>query len=76
MGDETTAQEKNAALEFERYLLSAEVQKSAVALGLRPANPDVRIDEPGSLFVRWQQQGITIVVPRSTSMHSPDRETC
>jgi ABC-type Fe3+ transport system substrate-binding protein len=75
MGDETTAQEKNAALEFQRYLLSAEVQKNAVALGLRPANSDVRIDEAGSLFARWQEQGVTIVVPRTTSMHSPDRET-
>ncbi len=75
MGDETTAQEKNAALEFQRYLLSAEVQKNAVALGLRPVNPEVRIDEPESLFARWQEQGITIVVPRATSMHSPDRET-
>ena len=32
------------------------------------------IDAPDSLFAKWQKQGVTIVVPRSTSMRSPDRE--
>ncbi len=74
MGEETSALEKNAALEFERYLLQPEVQRLAVARGLRPANPEVPITEGDSLFVKWQEQGVTTVVPRSTSMHSPDRE--
>jgi len=74
MGEETSALEKNAALEFERYLLKPEVQRLAVARGLRPANPEVPITEGDSLFVRWQEQGVTTVVLRSTSMHSPDRE--
>lgn len=74
MGEETSALEKNAALEFERYLLKPEVQRLAIARGLRPANPEVPITEGDSLFVKWQEQGATIVVPRATSMHSPDRE--
>ncbi len=75
MGEETSALEKNAALEFERYLLQPEIQKLAVAQGLRPANPEVPITDPDSPFVKWQKQGVTVVVPRSTSMASPDRET-
>ena len=74
MGDETTALEKNAALEFERYLLTPEIQQLAIAEGLRPANAEVGIDGAGSPFVKWQDQGATVVVPRSTRMHSPDRD--
>ena len=74
MGDETTALEKNAALEFERYLLTPEIQQYAIAEGLRPANAEVPIDAEDSLFVIWKDQGATIVVPRATSMRSPDRE--
>jgi ABC-type Fe3+ transport system substrate-binding protein len=74
MGDETTAQEKNAALEFEKYLLQPDVQRRAVELGLRPANPEVSVTEAGSLFVQWQDQGAMTVVPRTTMMRFPDRE--
>jgi hypothetical protein len=74
MGDETTALEKNAALEFERYLLQPEVQERAVAMGLRPANTEVSITAADSLFVEWQDQGAMTVVPRTTMMRSPDRD--
>jgi len=74
MGPETSAEEKNAALVFEKYLLSPEVQKTAVALGLRPANPEVPVTEGDSLFVRWQDQGALAVVPRTQAMRSPDRD--
>jgi ABC-type Fe3+ transport system substrate-binding protein len=74
MGPETTAAEKNAALEFEKYLLSAEVQKKALAYGLRPANPDVPITGAGSLFDQWANQGVLGVVPRTTAMRFPDRD--
>jgi len=74
MGPETTALEKNAALEFEEYLLSPEVQQKAVERGLRPANPEVPITGQDSLFVRWQEQGAMTVVPRTTAMRSPDRD--
>ncbi len=74
MGDETTALEKNAALEFEKYLLTPEIQERAVQMGLRPANPEVSVTEPDSLFVKWQDQGAMTVVPRTTMMRSPDRD--
>jgi len=74
MGPETTAFEKNAALEFEKYLLTPEVQQLAVERGLRPANPEVPVTGEDSLFVRWQEQGAMTIVPRTTAMRSPDRE--
>jgi hypothetical protein len=74
MGPETSAAEKNAALEFEQYLLSADVQKKALAYGLRPANTDVPVTGEGSLFDQWASQGVLGVVPRTTAMRSPDRD--
>ncbi len=74
MGPETTAQEKNAALEFQKYLLSAEQQKEALRRGLRPANPKIPLEEPDSLFVMWKDQGAMTRVPRFSRMHSPDRD--
>jgi ABC-type Fe3+ transport system substrate-binding protein len=74
MGPETSALEKNAALEFERYLLSPEIQQKAVKRGLRPANTQVSVAEPDSPFVQWKDQGAMNVVPRSSAMRSPDRE--
>ena len=75
VGPETTALQKNAALEFQRFLLSPEQQQGALAYGLRPANPDVPVDaSEDSLFVRWQEQGVQDVVPRTSAMRSPDRD--
>ncbi len=75
MGTETTAEEKNAALEFEKYLLSPSVQTGAAQVGLRPANTEVSISGPDSLFTKWQAQGATVIVPRTTRMRAPDRDT-
>jgi hypothetical protein len=74
MGPETTALEKNAALEFEEYLLSEAIQRQALAYGLRPANPNVPVTGEGSLFEQWSDQGVLTVVPRTTAMRSPDRD--
>jgi len=74
MGDETTALEKNAALDFEKFLLTADVQKAAAQSGLRPANPEISVGGPDSLFSRWKEQGAMTIVPRTTAMRSPDRE--
>ncbi|MBI1297018.1 hypothetical protein GC175_18855 [bacterium] len=75
VGPETSALEKNAALEFQRFLLDEAQQQEALAFGLRPANADVAVtanDE--SLFVRWADQGVQPVVPRTTAMRSPNRD--
>jgi hypothetical protein len=74
MGPETTALEKNAALEFQKVLLSPEQQQQALVRGLRPANLQVSLEGPDSLFVRWQDQGAMTKLPRFTRMRSPDRD--
>ncbi|GIV79848.1 MAG: hypothetical protein KatS3mg050_4242 [Litorilinea sp.] len=75
VGPETTALQKNAALAFQRYLLSEEQQKAALAYGLRPANPNVPVDATEeSLFVKWQDRGVLPVVERTAAMRNPDRD--
>ncbi len=74
MGPETTATEKNAALEFQRYLLSPEVQAKAVGDGLRPVNSEVSVDQPNSPFTKWAGQGVAPIVSRTDAMRSPDRD--
>jgi len=75
MGTETTAQEKNAALDFEKYLLTKDVQSKAVAYGLRPVHPDVSVmADANSPFAKWQKQGVAAVVPRTSAMRSPSRD--
>ncbi len=74
VGPETTAPEKNAALQFEQYLLSADMQKLAVQQGLRSVNNDISVTDGDTLFTRWQSQGVEAVVPRTTRMTSPSRD--
>lgn len=74
MGPETTAAEKNAALEFQRYLLTPDVQAKAVGYGLRPVNSTVSVDQPNSPFTQWAAQGVVPVVNRTDAMRSPDRD--
>ncbi len=75
VGPETTALQKNAALEFQRFLLSDEQQQAALEFGLRPANPNIAVDAvENSLFTQWQEQGVQSVVPRTSAMRSPDRD--
>ena len=75
VGPETSAIQKNAALEFQRFLLSDSQQQAALAYGLRPANANIPVDaSEDSLFVRWRDQGVQPVVPRTTAMRSPDRD--
>ncbi len=74
VGPETTALEKNAALEFEKFLLSQEVQAQALAYGLRPVHPEVSVDSQDSLFTRWRDQGAMAFVERTTAMRSPNRD--
>lgn len=74
IGPETSAAEKNAALDFQKYLLSQPVQDKAVNYGLRPVNAEVSVDRPDSPFTRWKDAGITPVVQRTSAMRSPDRD--
>ena len=74
IGPETTADQKNAAIIFEEYLLSDPIQERALIYGLRPVSPNILVDGPNSLFTRWQSQGAQVVIPRTTAMRSPDRQ--
>src|SRR5512136_3373146 len=74
VGPETTAAEKNAALQFQQYLLTPEMQKLAVKEGLRPVTNDVNVTEGDTLFTKWAGQGVEAVVPRTTRMASPSRD--
>ncbi len=75
VGPETSALQKNAALAFQRYLLSEAEQQAALVYGLRPANPNVPVDATEeSLFVQWKDRGVQAVVPRTSAMRNPDRE--
>ena len=75
VGPETSALQKNAALEFQRYLLSDEQQQAGLAYGLRPANPRVPLDAvPDSLFVTWKDRGVESVIPRADAMRNPNRD--
>ncbi|MEW5719688.1 MAG: hypothetical protein AB1817_13740 [Chloroflexota bacterium] len=75
MGTETSAAEKNAALQFEKYLLSTPIQTAAAARGFRPANTEVSIGGSDSLFVKWQGQGANARVASTSRMRAPDRDT-
>ena len=74
MGSETSAAEKNAALDFQKYLLSKAVQEKAVTYGLRPVNAEVAVNQGDSPFAKWASAGITPVVQRTSAMRSPDRD--
>jgi hypothetical protein len=74
IGPETTAAEKNAALEFEKYLLTSAMQEEAIGFGLRPVIGQLSVDQPESPFVEWRDNGVTPIVERSTAMSNPDRD--
>ena len=75
IGPETSALQKNAALEFERYLLSADTQRQAISYGLRPVSAEISVtDSADSPFVQWADQGVAAIVPRTSAMRSPDRD--
>jgi hypothetical protein len=66
MGNETSAEEKQAALEFKEFLLSAEQQAIALDFGLRPACPECPTD--GGLIAEWQHVGVREEIPSSSRM--------
>jgi len=66
MGNETSAQEKQAALAFKEFLLSAEQQAIALDYGLRPACPECPTD--GGLIAEWERVGVREDIPSSSRM--------
>ncbi|MCS7260188.1 MAG: substrate-binding domain-containing protein, partial [Anaerolineae bacterium] len=74
IGPETSAIEKNAALEFQKYLLSPAMQTEAIKFGLRPVLGQISVEQPDSPFIAWRENGVTPIVERTTAMRNPDRE--
>ncbi|MEO5953778.1 MAG: substrate-binding domain-containing protein [Chloroflexia bacterium] len=73
VGEDSTADEKDAALLFRNFLYSAPVQKDALNVGFRPANPDVPLltNDPNNPFNRYKDAGLEINIPRTTIADTP-----
>ena len=71
MGKETSAEEKQAALDFKNYLLSADQQASALEFGLRPAC--VECPSGGGLIARWRDLGVSERIPSASRMRPAPR---
>ena len=70
-GKETSAEEKQAALDFKEYLLSAVQQSAALDLGLRPAC--FECSSEGGLIAELRNQGVLATIP-SARMRPPSRK--
>ena len=62
-GERTSAEQKQAADEFYKFLLTAESQKLAMNFGFRPANIDVPLSDPVSPAFGVQPQGPQNTLP-------------
>ena len=75
MGDEFSAEEKNIALDFSRYVRTAPMQQIAVQMGFRPVNEDVLPSKVSdSPFVRWQSVGVVPDITRMQGMRFMSRD--
>ena len=71
MGKETSAVEKQAALDFKDFLLSANQQAAALEFGLRPAC--VECSSGGGLIARWKDRGVSETIPSASRMRPASR---
>lgn len=73
----STAEQKDAALLFEQYLLSEDVQKQALAYGFRPANPDVAVvnNDPENPFNKYKDAGLQARISRGAVATVPGADT-
>ncbi|WP_426754311.1 substrate-binding domain-containing protein [Myxococcus sp. Y35] len=69
-GEWVLPRQREAALEWLRYLRSRPVQQRALAYGFRPADPTVPMTAEGaeSPFLRMEAQGIQVDVPPSAEV--------
>jgi len=77
VSEESTAEEKDAALLFMRYLYSPQVQQGALNAGFRPANPDVPIlnnNDANNPFNKYKDAGLQIDIPRGAIADPPSGE--
>ncbi|MBN1484442.1 MAG: substrate-binding domain-containing protein [Chloroflexia bacterium] len=76
LADWTSADQKDAALEFQRYLLNQEIQEEALRYGFRPANVDVPVinTDPDNPFNQHQEQGLQVQIPRINLVQVPSAD--
>jgi ABC-type Fe3+ transport system substrate-binding protein len=76
MSDQSSAEQKDAALLFMRYLYSRPVQEQALRAGFRPANPDVPLltTDPDNPFNRYKDAGLDITIARTLIADTPSGE--
>jgi hypothetical protein len=73
VGENSTADEKDGALLFERYLYSVPMQQEALKIGFRPANPDVPLltNDADNPFNKYKDAGLAIRIPRTVVADTP-----
>lgn len=73
VGENSTAEQKDGALLFERFLYSVEWQQKALNVGFRPANPDVPLltNDPNNPFNLYKSAGLAIRIPRTVIADTP-----
>ena len=73
VSDQTTAEQKDAALLLEKYLYSPDWQTQALNVGFRPANPDVPLltNDPNNPFNAYQKEGLQLRIARTILADTP-----
>ena len=73
-GDWVSPEQRTAAKELRDFLLTQEIQSSALGFGFRPANPDVRVlsGDPSNPWNRLKPYGIRADVPQVAEAPSGD----
>jgi len=76
LADWSSADQKDAALQFQRFLLGEESQQQALHYGFRPANVDVPVinDDPENPFNQYQDLGLQVKIPRINLVEVPSAE--
>jgi hypothetical protein len=72
MGKETSAEEKQAAMDFKNYMLSADQQAVALDFGLRPAS--AQCSSSGGLISKWKKVGVLENIPSASRMRAASRK--
>jgi len=73
VSEKSSALDKDAALAFQKFLVSEPQQIAALKLGFRPGNPDIVVTGPDSPFTLHADSGIRAQLPRGTAARVPDR---
>jgi hypothetical protein len=70
----SSAEQKDAALLFEQYLLSADIQNQGLTYGFRPANPDVAVvnNDPNNPFNKYKDSGLQARIARTSVATVPN----